>query len=145
MEKVGKAILNYSSFAGNDVIRFFELTLFCFLTGNTDMHLKNFSLLTDEDVVLSPAYDLLSTALLLPEDKEELALPLNGKKNNLRKNDFVKFAEVLGINKKVVERILIKMASVQDKFNSWIDNSFLTSETKKSYKDLISQRIIRIL
>lgn len=82
MEKVGKAILKYSNFAGNDVIRFFELSLFCFLTGNSDMHLKNFSLITnqDDDVTLSPAYDLLSTALLLPEDKEELALPLNGKK-----------------------------------------------------------------
>ena len=73
------------------------------MTGNADMHLKNFSLLTNEEdeVTLSPAYDLLSTKILMPEDKEELALTLNGKKNNLRKKDFELFAEKLGINDKV--------------------------------------------
>ena len=146
MEKVGKSILKYSSFAGNDVLRFFELTLFCFITGNADMHLKNFSILTNEDdeFILSPAYDLLSTALLLPEDKEELALPLNGKKNNISKKDFEKFAEVLKINKKVSDRIFGGMINIQDKFNDWIDISFLESKTKATYKELIKQRIERI-
>ena len=146
MEKIGKAILKYSSFAGNDALRFFELTLFCFITGNADMHLKNFSILTNEDneFILSPAYDLLSTVLLLPEDKEEFALPLNGKKNNLRKKDFEKFAEVLGINKKVSDRILKGMINTKDKFNDWIDISFLESKTKATYKELIKQRIERI-
>ena len=97
MEKVGKAILKHSDYSGNDAIRFFELTLFCFITGNADMHLKNFSLLRNQDneITLSPAYDLLSTKILMPEDKEELALTLNGKKNNLRKKDFDLFAEKL--------------------------------------------------
>jgi serine/threonine-protein kinase HipA len=146
MEKVGKVILKYSSFAGNDAIRFFELTLFCFITGNADMHLKNFSILTNEDdeFILSPAYDLLSTSLLLPEDKEEFALPLNGKKNNLTKKDFEKFAEVLGINKKVSDRILEGMINTQVKFNDWIDISFLESKTKATYKELIRRRIERI-
>lgn len=69
MEKVGKAILKHSDYAGNDVIRFFQLTLFCFITGNADMHLKNFSLLTNLDgkIILSPAYDLLSTKILYKE------------------------------------------------------------------------------
>jgi serine/threonine-protein kinase HipA len=146
MEKVGKAILKYSSYAGNDALRFFELTLFCFITGNADMHLKNFSILTNEngEFILSPAYDLLSTTLLLPEDKEELALTLNGKKNNLRKKDYEKFAEVLGINKKVSVRILEGMINTQVKLNDWIDISFLESKTKSTYKELIKQRIERI-
>ena len=90
MEKVGKVILRYSGYPGIDAIRLFELSLFSFITGNSDMHLKNFSLIRNEDdeIMLSPAYDLLSTKLLIPKDKEDLALPLNGKKNNFRKKDF---------------------------------------------------------
>ncbi|MCH9029378.1 MAG: HipA domain-containing protein, partial [Bacteroidetes bacterium] len=103
MEKVGKAVIKYSDYSGNDALRLFELTLFCYLTGNADMHLKNFSLLRNEDdeIILAPAYDLLATKLLIPEDKEEIALPINGKKNNLRKSDFDKFAESLEIKKVV--------------------------------------------
>ena len=58
------------------LLSLFELILFSYITGNTDMHLKNFSLLKTEDdeIKLSPAYDLLSTKLLIPEDKEEIAL-----------------------------------------------------------------------
>jgi serine/threonine-protein kinase HipA len=146
MEKVGKAILKHSDYSGNDVIRFFELTLFCFITGNADMHLKNFSLLTNEDdeVILSPAYDLLSTKLLMPEDKEELALTLNGKKNNLRKKDFELFAEKLGINAKVKESVYKKFFSSIDIFNEIIERSFLKEESKALYKDLIEERIHRI-
>lgn len=147
MEKIGKTILRYSSFSGNDAIRFFELTLFCFLTGNADMHLKNFSLLTDEEnfISLSPAYDLLSTSLLMPDDKEELALPLSGKKNNLRRKDFEKFAETLGINEKVYRRIIDEKIDTQSRLNGWIDVSFLKSYTKAAYKALLTKRIKRLL
>lgn len=146
MEKVGRAILKYSSFAGNDAIRFFELTLFCFLTGNADMHLKNYSLLTDEEnyISLSPAYDLLSTSLLLPDDKEELALPLNGKKSNFSRKDFEKFAEALGINEKAFRRIIDEKINTQHRLNDWIDMSFLKSQTKVNYKELIMKRMSRL-
>jgi len=146
MEKVGKAILKHSDYAGNDVIRFFELTLFCFITGNADMHLKNFSLLKniDNEITLSPVYDLLSTKILMPEDKEELALTLNGKKNNLRKRDFNLFAEKLGVTQKTKEVITNKFFSSQQTFNKTIDGSFLKDETKILYKELIEQRLDRL-
>jgi len=146
MEKVGKAILKYSDYSGNDAIRFFELTLFCFITGNADMHLKNFSLLKNlyKEVTLSPAYDLLSTKILMPEDKEELALTLNGKKSNLRKKDFELFAEKLGINHKVKESVYKKFFSSIDVFNEIIERSFLEKKTKLLYKELISERVRRI-
>ena len=103
MEKIGKAILQYSEYSGNDVIRLFELTLFSFITGNSDMHLKSFSLLRNEDdeIMLSPAYDLLSTKLLIPLDKEEgnLLAELIVKKIISGKSYFDKFAEKLNINK----------------------------------------------
>ena len=146
MEKVGKAILKHSDYAGNDVIRFFELTLFCFITGNADMHLKNFSLLKniDNEITLSPVYDLLSTKILMPEDKEELALTLNGKKNNLRKKDFDLFAEKLGVTQKTKEVIINKFFSSRQTLNKTIDKSFLKEETKILYKELIEQRLDRI-
>lgn len=147
MEKVGKAILKYSDYAGNDAIRFFELTLFCFIMGNADMHLKNFSLLTNEDneVTLSPAYDLLSTKILMSEDKEELALTLNGKKSNLHKKDFELFAEKLGINDKVKESVYKKFFSSIKDFNEMIDKSFIKDKTRILYKELINERLNRIL
>ena len=146
MEKIGKTILKYSDYSGNDAIRFFELTLFCFITGNADMHLKNFSLLTNEEdeVTLSPAYDLLSTKILMPEDKEELALTLNGKKSNLRKKDFELLAEKLGIAIKVNESIYNRFLSSIDKMNYMIDKSFLKNETKVLYKELIEIRTNRL-
>lgn len=146
MEKVGKAILKYSDYSGNDAIRFFELTLFCFITGNADMHLKNFSLLknSDKEITLSPAYDLLSTKILMPEDKEELALTLNGKKNSLRKKDFDLFAEKLGVTQKAKEVKINKYFSSQQTLNNAIDDSFLKDDTKNLYKELISQRLDRL-
>lgn len=146
MEKVGKAILKYSDYAGNDAIRFFELTIFCFITGNADMHLKNFSLLKnlDKEITLSPAYDLLSTKILMPEDKEELALTLNGKKNNLRKKDFDLFAEKLGVTHKTKDAIIYKFFTSQQTLNKAIDASFLKDDTKILYKDLIEQRLDRL-
>jgi len=146
MEKVGKAILKHSDYAGNDAIRLFDLTLFCFITGNADMHLKNFSLIknTDKEIMLTPAYDLLSTKILMPEDKEELALTLNGKKNNLRKKDFELFAEKLGVTQKTKEIKINKYFSSQQTLNHAIDDSFLKDDTKKLYKELIAQRLDRL-
>jgi serine/threonine-protein kinase HipA len=146
MEKIGKAILKYSDNSGNDALRLFELTLFCFITGNADMHLKNFSLLKnlDGEITLSPAYDLLSTKILMPEDKEELALTLNGKKNNLRKKDFELFAEKLGVTQKTKEVIINKFLSSPQTLNNAIDASFLKDKTKTLYKELIEKRLDRL-
>lgn len=142
MEKIGKAILKYSSYPGIDAIRIFELTLFSFITGNSDMHLKNFSLLRNEDdeIVLSPAYDLLSTKLLIPKDKEELALPLNGKKSNLKKKDFDLFASHLGINDAALKRIYVKFDDTIPEMKQLINKSFLSKEMKEKYLALLDER-----
>jgi serine/threonine-protein kinase HipA len=146
VEQVGKAILRYSSFPGNDVINLFEIILFCYLTGNSDMHLKNFSLIRDEsdDIKLSPAYDLLSTKLLLPEDKEELALPIKGKKANLKRADFDYLADNLGINRKTITSIYNKFVKNFTGWYSLIEMSFLNEDTKKRYGQLIKERALRI-
>jgi len=142
MEKVGKAILKYSNYPGIDAIRFFELTLFSFITGNSDMHLKNFSIIRNEDdeIMLSPAYDLLSTKLLIPKDKEELALPLNGKKNNFKKKDFDLFATQLGINESALRKIYGKFGDSFPGVKVLINKSFLSKEMKEKYIALLDER-----
>jgi serine/threonine-protein kinase HipA len=142
MEKIGKVILKYSSYPGIDAIRFFELTLFSFITGNSDMHLKNFSLIRNEEdeIMLSPAYDLLSTKLLIPKDKEDLALPLNGKKSNFRKKDFDLFAAQLGINESALRKIYEKFDSSFAEMKQLINKSFLSKEMKEKYIELLDER-----
>lgn len=142
MERTGKIIRTLSTQPGIDSIAFFEITLFLFLTGNADMHLKNFSLIrTDKgEIILSPAYDLVSTALAMPEDKEELALTLNGKKSRLRKSDFDALASNMQLHSKTIENTYKRFASLVPKFCAFIELSFLPDELKDEYKKLIIDR-----
>jgi serine/threonine-protein kinase HipA len=145
-ERVGKAILIYSSMPKMDVTNFFEQVMFGWLTGNNDMHLKNFSLYAPQDgrVRLAPAYDLLNVAIVHPSDEEELALTLNGRKRNIVKDDFVKAAETLGVAKATVEKLIKKYAKLQSAWNDCIQSSFLSDGLKEKYKALIEERIRRI-
>lgn len=139
MEKVGKAIRAFSSNRGLDALSFFELTVFCFMTGNADMHLKNFSLIKTPlgEVQLSPAYDLVSTKLAMPQDLEEIALTMNGKKNRLKKVDFDKLGDSLGINEKARENIYEKFSKKINPMLDLIGISFLERELQKAFQDLI--------
>lgn len=142
-EQVAKAILKFSAMPGLDVINFFELVLFAFLTGNTDMHLKNFSLIhqTDNGCVCSPAYDLVTTALVNPADDEDLALSLNAKKN---RNDFNASFTTLGLSAKQQENIFKKMEKATSGWFEFIDVSFLDDNMKLAYKNLICDRFSRL-
>lgn len=146
MEKVGKTILEYSDYPVNDLLIFIEVILFSFLTGNADMHLKNFSLLTSKEgeVMYSPAYDLLSTKILLPEDEEELALTLRGKKRKFTREDFDAFALELGINKVSLERVYKRFTAAIPQMLSFINKSFLSNKLKDDYKKLIGERTKRL-
>lgn len=144
-ERIGKAILQYSSMPKMDVINFFELVLFSWLTGNNDMHLKNFSLYqpTEGIVRLSQAYDLLSAHIINPADDEELALTLNGRKKKLTLSDFLKAAETMGIEPVIVNRLVAKYIKLMPKFKECINNSFLSNELKQKYTDLLEERLAR--
>lgn len=142
-EQITKTILRYSSAPKLDVVNFWEQVLFSWLTGNADMHLKNFSLYSLNPSIygLTPAYDLLSTALVLPEDTEELALTLNGRKRKLRCSDFVQAMTASGMDEKVVDNLFKKFIKAIPKWGEWIDVSFLPDEMKGKYKALIAERI----
>lgn len=149
MGKIGKTILKYSSNPIFDVLTFYELTIFSFITGNADMHLKNFSLIHNKNgmVGISPAYDLLSTRLLIPEkdDNEEMALTLNGKKRDFTVKDFILFGKHLNLNDKQIENIFIKFKYNLNSCIKFIDKSFISQEFKDRYKQLIMERGKRIL
>jgi len=148
MEQVGKLILKYSSNPLLDALTFFEVTVFSFLTGNSDMHLKNFSLLDYRNGMtgLSPSYDLLSTRLVIPEkdDNEEMALMLNGRKRNFKLNDFYVFGERLKLTEKQVQNSLNKFSKQMDNVLNFVDFSFLSADLKESYKELIQKRAERL-
>jgi serine/threonine-protein kinase HipA len=145
-EQIGKAILKYSTTPGLDVVNFFELVLFSFITGNADMHLKNFSLLEQPGLgmTLSPAYDLVNTALVNPADEEEMALNINGRKNKLKKQDFIAEMNTLKVDDKQQQNIFRKMEKALPKWIELIDKSFLSNGFKEQYKSIIQERLNRL-
>jgi serine/threonine-protein kinase HipA len=145
-EQIAKVISQYSVIPGLDVVNFFELVLFSFLTGNADMHLKNFSLLTQPKTgpALSPAYDLVATALVNPADDEDLALTLNGKKKKINRSDFQSAFGNARLDKKQQQNIFNKMDKSKAKWFDFIDISFLNDEFKKAFKSLIEERFNRL-
>lgn len=145
-EQVAKAILKYSTNPGLDVVNFFEQVLFSFLTGNADMHLKNFSLIKNPAAgyMLSPAYDMVSTTLVNPADDEDLALALNGKKKKIKRNDFIAAFKTLNLDAKQQENLFNKMAKAQVDWMNFIDISFLNIEMKEMMKKLIADRVNRL-
>lgn len=141
-EQVAKLILKYSANPLLDVGNFYEQVLFSFFTGNADMHLKNFSLLEKEGLglVLSPAYDLVPTALVNPADKEELALTLNAKKRKLNYNDFLVAYENCGLNKKILDNTLELFCYCKPEMQTVLEKSFVSEEYKESYHLLLNNR-----
>ncbi len=138
MEKVGKAIGFYSINPLLDKVIYLDLAIFSFLMGNNDMHLKNFSMIEGPSGwVLSPAYDLLNVAIINPDDKEELALTLNGKKRKLRREHFEQLGNDLGLTSKQIRGSFDRMIKNKSKAITWIDQSFLSDKMKKAYKDLL--------
>ena len=142
-EQIAKAIRKFSSVPDLDVMQYYELVLFCYLTGNNDMHLKNFSIYQPNagEYRLAPAYDLLNVAIVNPKDTEELALTLNGKKRKLTRHDFETAMLSSGLNEKVVSNIFRKFLRIYPQWETTIRNSFLPEDLQEAYWQLIQQRI----
>ncbi len=145
-EQIAKAINLYAANPGYEKVNFYELVLLCYLTGNNDMHLKNFSLLKDEhkEYNLCPAYDLVASELVVEGDDEELALTLNGKKRKLKKKDFETAMKTSGINQDAINNIFSKFEFAKDKWSEIIQSSFLSKEVKTKYENLIESKLENI-
>ena len=143
-ERCAKIIKQYSSRVGIDMAEFYIRLVFCFIVGNSDMHLKNFSLIETAEgsgeYVLSPAYDLLPVNANMPADKEQFALAMNGKKMNIRKGDFLKFADTCGISRQTAEKLIENLVKLTSKWIAMCDKSLLPDNLKDRLRKIIAER-----
>ncbi|HXF90699.1 MAG TPA: HipA domain-containing protein [Candidatus Nitrosotenuis sp.] len=148
MEQVAKIIQTYCTFPMVESQKLLLRVLFCFIVGNEDMHLKNFSVISqDGKIELSPAYDLLNTTIIFPHGHEEIALPIRGKKNKLTKADLLTYfgAEILKLPDKIIQRTLTQLIQQMTKSLHLIDICFLSDSFKMLYKSIIQERINRLV
>ena len=144
-ERIAKLIKQYSAAPLLDVVNFWEVVVFSWLTGNADMHLKNFSLYRPADnYMLTPAYDLLSTSIVMPEDEEELALTLNGKKKKIKRADFEKAMLDSGMDEKAIEKLFKKFAKTLPKWYALIEESFLPKDMIVAYREKLNTMSTRL-
>ena len=147
-ERCAGIIKRYSVMPGFDMSEFYLRLLVCFVTGNSDMHLKNFSLIERDpgsrEYVLSSAYDLLPVNVIIPEDTEETALTLNGKKSNLKRKDFLTFADIAGLNNKAATHMIDSVVRRKEEAIRMCRESYLNSELKKGMIALIEERSDRL-
>jgi len=141
-ERCGKLIRKYCSNVGLDMVDYFQLLIFCFVSGNNDMHMKNFSVLhKDNQILLAPAYDLLNVQLIHPKDKEDMAMLLNGKRKELQSKDFKMLAKALHIDDKIFDRIISRYVKRKAKVFELIDKSFLQEDVKNKYKTIWTAKL----
>jgi serine/threonine-protein kinase HipA len=139
MEKVGTVVRDLATAPGDDALRLLEVTVLAFLVGNSDMHLKNWTLVRDAGrIVLSPAYDLLPVRLLV-DDPEEFALPINGRKNRLERRDFESFGKHLKIPDVVIRRTLDDLPARLTLAVDQLPSPWVAAEQAKAFKALVSR------
>ena len=144
MEQLVPVLDRHCTFPQLERLNLFRLTLFCFVTGNEDMHLKNFSLVTRDDKVgMSPAYDLLNTTIALSAAQEEVALPLRGKKRKLTDDDWLFYwaRERLELTEKSIQRVLTEFQRSTGRWTTLIERSFLSTGMKEAYSALLGYRL----
>lgn len=143
MEKLAGVLDQYTTFPAREKAALFRRTLFCYLTGNEDMHLKNFSLLTRQNVTaLAPAYDLLNSTIVLSRPTEEVALPLRGKKSKFKREDLVDYygGERLKLPSRALERVLTDLGKSLPGWEPLIRRSFLSPDMKDRYLRVLEAR-----
>lgn len=147
MEKLVKLIDSYCTFPAIEKVKLFKLVLFCLITGNDDMHLKNFSIINlDGQTQLSPCYDLVNTIIEYKNPEDEIALPLNGNKKNLTRNMLINYfgQEKCNLTDKVIDKVLDSITHAIPKWREEISISFLSDDMKEKYIDLIDIRVKRL-
>lgn len=142
-EKMANFIKEYSDTPGLDLIDLFERALLFFVLGNGDAHLKNFSLIKEKPVGyhLSPAYDIVNSRLVMPAEREEMCLSLQGKKNRLAGNDFLKLSKHFGLKEKQVDNAINRLINLKPSFEAMIEQSFLDQELRDGFREIFNTRV----
>ncbi len=147
-QQLAETIKKYSTAPILDVQRYWEMVLFSWMTGNSDMHCKNFSLVDTGGgkYALSPAYDLLAVLLADPEDTEEMAMSftVGGQKNGFDRNTFMTAFTQSGIPATVAEKMINRMKGNLPVWEELINSSFLPDKMKSDYRRLLNKRIDKL-
>jgi len=143
-EQIAKGIFRYTQSPLLETVKFYQQVIVSFLIGNNDMHLKNFSMIAEDHkhYELSPSYDMVAVKLLIPEDQEELALNLNGKKRKLKREDFNEAMLKSHIPEKAIENLWKRIEKGMKSWGALIDNSFLSDNLKETLVGLINERTL---
>ena len=147
LERVVQLVEQFCTFPAIEKPKLAKRLLFCFLTGNEDMHLKNFSIWMQDGVVsLTPAYDLLNSTLVLENAKEESALPLQGKKRKLTKELWLDYfcKERLNLNEGQIDKIVKDLQKAMPAFNELIKQSLLSEDRQAGYRTILHARAKRL-
>lgn len=144
MERVAKVVEDFCTFPLPQKQELFRRTIVVFLTGNEDHHVKNFSILTSPKGLreLTPAYDMVCSTIALGRPREELGLPLRGKKARLRREDLVDYygGERLGLRKPAIDRVLDEVSAAQPVWDDLLARSFLSESMKERFADVLTGR-----
>ena len=145
-EQIAKSIITYAENPLLDVVKFYQQVIVSFLIGNNDMHLKNFSLIAFKDhrYQLAPAYDMVAVKLVIPEDSEEMALNLNGKKRKLKRIDFNEAMAKVHIPEKAIDKLWNRIQKGMQNWKDLIENSFLSDDKKETFLNIIDSRAKQI-
>ncbi len=144
LEKVVKIIDDYCTFPAIEKLTLFKLVIFSYLVGNEDIHVKNLSIITENNkVTLSPCYDLVNSTIEYKKQDEEIALPLMGKKKHLTRSILVDYfgSQRCELTSKSIDNVLETIFSAVDKWKELIEISFLSNEMKAKYRALLEARI----
>ncbi|MEM0964541.1 MAG: HipA domain-containing protein [Verrucomicrobiota bacterium] len=147
LERVAELVERFCTFPALEKPKLAKRLLFCFLTGNEDMHLKNFSLWHRGGVVsLAPGYDFLNSTLVLGGAKEESALPISGKKKHLTRKLWLSYFcnERLGLSENQIETILNGLSAALPKWRELLGSSYLSEGAKEGYREILEQRVDRL-
>lgn len=147
-QQLAETVKQYAAAPMLDVQRFWEVVLFSWITGNSDMHCKNFSLIDtgNGNYALSPAYDLISVLLADPADPDEMAMTfeVGGSKTGFDRSTFSTAMVNSSIPETVAQRLIDKMATNRPFWEILIDSSFLPNNLKSAYRILLHNRISRL-
>ena len=139
-----KIARKYSDNPGLDISELFLRVVVSFVVGNSDLHLKNFSLREKEAgkrrFGLSEAYDVLPVNVVEPLDLDEMALSLNGKKRGLELEDFLEFADYCKIGRVAGKKMIQKICEKRDKFVEIIMNAPIKDLQKEKMRELVIAR-----
>ena len=158
-EALGWLIKNHCSATMRDLIEFVHRVIFCFVIGNGDAHVRNFSLIRDRDgfTQLSPAYDLLCTRVHLP-DEADLGLNVLNEEKDGRFSpsyetfgfytgaDFSELGRRLGLATTVVSQLLKTYLDPTFRLMiaDYVGRSFLSQEAKLRFVITVNERLAKL-